>query len=412
MNIVLYAPAHNCAESNYLDDLTFRLAKQGFSNYIPAIEPLLFISRDKDNILNNEILSYLSLAYDIYVLYEKADCCIGILNGRVPDEGTMVKLGIAYALGVKVLLYKKDCRVLFPTGDNSMILGLSDYPVLTKEYQLIKKLCKLKANQEAKKEFSLLSPSIKHFINLGKDVYNTYNQLDKNKDIGNDLINTFKDNAIINLFINVKEEEKLKECKKQSKVYCSGGLFSPCEQEEMQSIALALEANNYTTFLPQRDGAEPFVLNSINNPFANLPLIKYITKYINKIIFCVDIAEIIRCEHFIVNLNGRAYDEGAMVELGVAFALGKPVALFFNDKRCFLTDAIHPLIKALSFFCAVADSYNKLSMAIEKSENINQYINSDYKLELSENQWKTKNIGDKYIKLLNKLKRPKNNLIK
>ena len=61
-------------------------------------------------------------------------CCdilVFFLDGRVPDEGACVELGIAYALGKKCIGYKTDDRCLDFTGtDNLFIEGCMDFKVM------------------------------------------------------------------------------------------------------------------------------------------------------------------------------------------------------------------------------------------------------------------------------------------
>ena len=45
-----------------------------------------------------------------------------LLDGRVPDEGMCVELGIAYALEKKCLGFKTDNRAMDKYGDNNIIL--------------------------------------------------------------------------------------------------------------------------------------------------------------------------------------------------------------------------------------------------------------------------------------------------
>lgn len=53
---------------------------------------------------------------------------ISDLNGRVPDEGGCVELGMAYAWGIKSIGFKTDTRALDYTGDdNLMIEGCMDF---------------------------------------------------------------------------------------------------------------------------------------------------------------------------------------------------------------------------------------------------------------------------------------------
>ena len=56
------------------------------------------------------------------------DVLIFDLNGRVPDEGGCVELGMAYAWGIKAIGFKTDTRALDYTGDdNLMIEGCMDF---------------------------------------------------------------------------------------------------------------------------------------------------------------------------------------------------------------------------------------------------------------------------------------------
>ncbi|GAB6284751.1 MAG: hypothetical protein STSR0009_09510 [Methanoregula sp.] len=54
---------------------------------------------------------------------KKSDILIIILDGRVPDEGACVELGIAYALNKICIGLKTDPRYLMDNLDNPLILG-------------------------------------------------------------------------------------------------------------------------------------------------------------------------------------------------------------------------------------------------------------------------------------------------
>ena len=51
------------------------------------------------------------------------DVFLFILDGRAPDEGACVELGIAYALGKICVGFKTDCRSLINGNDSLMIKG-------------------------------------------------------------------------------------------------------------------------------------------------------------------------------------------------------------------------------------------------------------------------------------------------
>ena len=79
---------------------------------------------------NKEITKKLrSWGYDIEGI-KKCDILIFFLDGRVPDEGACVELGMAYAWNKICLGYKTDDRCLDFTGtDNLFIEGCMNFEI-------------------------------------------------------------------------------------------------------------------------------------------------------------------------------------------------------------------------------------------------------------------------------------------
>ncbi len=135
--------------------------------------------------------------------------------------------------------------------------------------------------------------------------------------------------------------------KKMGSVYCSGPLFSPEEVGVMKRMAKILKAARYETYLPQRDGVEAFIMNSVNNPLANLLIPRSVTTLISKAVYAVDIYQLLAvCDHFVLNMNGRVPDEGAVVEAAIAYALGKPIVIYKNDTRSLSAGRDHPMLES------------------------------------------------------------------
>ncbi len=65
-----------------------------------------------------------------------SDAILCILDGRVPDEGVCIELGIAYTLGKKCIGYKTDQRSLDKFGNNLMIEGCLQEIARSKEEML------------------------------------------------------------------------------------------------------------------------------------------------------------------------------------------------------------------------------------------------------------------------------------
>jgi len=78
----------------------------------------------------------------------------------------------------------------------------------------------------------------------------------------------------------------------------------------MLAIAKVLEARGYETFLPQRDGLEPFVMGLVGSPWnVNAPRLR---APIDRAIFALDVYQIVeRCSHLVFNMNGRVPTRGA-----------------------------------------------------------------------------------------------------
>ena len=93
------------------------------------------------------------------------------------------------------------------------------------------------------------------------------------------------------------------------RIYFAGPLFCQSERAFNQNLAGQLEEAGFEVFLPQRDGVE-----SSKPPYARMSPDER-----RKAMFETDLAEISKCDVFLFVLDGRIPDEGACVELGLAY---------------------------------------------------------------------------------------------
>ena len=93
------------------------------------------------------------------------------------------------------------------------------------------------------------------------------------------------------------------------KLYFAGPLFCKSEREFNISLTSKIEEIGYDVFLPQRDGAE-----KDKSPYDKMS--KEERRYS---IFSIDRDKILECDVFLFILDGRVPDEGACVELGIAY---------------------------------------------------------------------------------------------
>jgi nucleoside 2-deoxyribosyltransferase len=79
----------------------------------------------------SEIINSAIFSFDIYKLLNWSHLVVANLNGRVPDEGTIVEATLAWHAGKGVVLYKNDARSLFSGDDNPMVTGLSGFAIIS-----------------------------------------------------------------------------------------------------------------------------------------------------------------------------------------------------------------------------------------------------------------------------------------
>ncbi len=161
---------------------------------------------------------------------------------------------------------------------------------------------------------------------------------------------------------------------KKISVYCSGPLFSPEERTAMAEIDAVLKTAGYDTFLPQRDGLEPVFLPFLNSPL-NISALG-LSKLADRSVFRFDLHKLVHeCDVLVMNVNGRVPDEGACVEAGIAFALGKPVVLYKDDARTVfngLDNAMLTGLTAVEVVRTLADIPARVKEAYDECRNANQ----------------------------------------
>lgn len=156
--------------------------------------------------------------------------------------------------------------------------------------------------------------------------------------------------------------------KQPTRVYCSGPLFTPEEIAGMTAISDVLEEAGYETFLPHRDGLEPYVLKAAADPRLAQRTLKRMNRVVAKAIFALDIYQILEgCDRLIMNLNGRVPDEGAAVEAAVAFAAGKPLVLYKNDHRAPFYGQDNAMLTGLSCGPATVRHLTRIPAELERA---------------------------------------------
>lgn len=125
-------------------------------------------------------------------------------------------------------------------------------------------------------------------------------------------------------------------------IYFAAPLFSQAERHFNQSLTEKLELMDYQVFLPQRDGVEG------HKP----PYDKMTREERRSAMFQLDTTKIMESDVFLFVLDGRVPDEGACVELGIAYTHKKLqhsdkllIGLHTDARAAFMGSKLNPMIR-------------------------------------------------------------------
>lgn len=125
-------------------------------------------------------------------------------------------------------------------------------------------------------------------------------------------------------------------------IYFAGPLFNKAEKQFNQELTTELESVGFEVFLPQRDG-----ISGDKSPYDKMS-----REERRKAMFNLDKEKVMESDIFLFILDGRVPDEGACVELGIAFChkelQGKKrllVGLKTDSRSIQIATELNPMIK-------------------------------------------------------------------
>jgi len=131
-------PLFNNKEKEEMQEIANILESNGYEVFLPQRDGFKFSSLFP-TFLNLGIPEYVArrtlnkaiFILDVFQILDSDGFVINI-NGRVPDEGAAVEAGIAWSSGKKIVIYKNDARTLLNGNDSPLLLGLSDFKIVSK----------------------------------------------------------------------------------------------------------------------------------------------------------------------------------------------------------------------------------------------------------------------------------------
>jgi nucleoside 2-deoxyribosyltransferase len=136
-------PLFNKAERDEMSEIAAVLERAGYSTFLPhrdglelarLLPELRRLEGDANHV--RETVDRAIFSLDVYQLLSCSDGVVANLNGRVPDEGTVVEASLAWHSGKALVLYKADARTILNGSDNPMLLGLGNFRVVDHIHEL------------------------------------------------------------------------------------------------------------------------------------------------------------------------------------------------------------------------------------------------------------------------------------
>jgi nucleoside 2-deoxyribosyltransferase len=150
-------------------------------------------------------------------------------------------------------------------------------------------------------------------------------------------------------------------------IYFAGPLFCQAELAFNQQLTKELEERGFAVFLPQRDGIERSMLSK--SPYREMSDTERC-----RAIFSLDRDKVLEADIFLFVLDGRVPDEGACLELGIAYSqkylLGREkllVGLKTDDRVAFPDVGINAMIQGA--LDVVTDNEDDLIAALDANRH-------------------------------------------
>jgi nucleoside 2-deoxyribosyltransferase len=155
-------------------------------------------------------------------------------------------------------------------------------------------------------------------------------------------------------------------------IYFAAPLFNKAELSFNTSLTTELEAEGFQVFLPQRDGVEA----------DKHPYLEMTREERRRTTFEMDRDKVIECDIFLFLLDGRVPDEGACVELGIAYTHRMLtgcdrfiVGLHTDCRAAFMGSRLNPMLGMA--IDVMVESGKDLMVVLKKREEVQRAHGSE-----------------------------------
>ena len=127
-------PLFTPTERDEMQKIALALEEDGYETFLPQRDGLELTKCVEQLVKNGcspsdaaQLMSEAIFALDVFQVLEGCDVVVANINGRVPDEGTVSEVAMAWARGKVVVGYKTDSRSVFQGQDNPLLTGLFNF---------------------------------------------------------------------------------------------------------------------------------------------------------------------------------------------------------------------------------------------------------------------------------------------
>lgn len=173
-------PLFNDAERREMLRIAEVLDSAGFDPFVPHADGMEFslvvpslLKQGYDSAAAGQLLHEAIFALDTYQVVVDCGSLVMNMNGRVPDEGAVAELTMAWMLGKPVVVFKEDVRSAISGRDNPLIVGQSDFKVISQIDQLGEALVESIATHSLSTDWqAACPPKLAATIGAGETLWN------------------------------------------------------------------------------------------------------------------------------------------------------------------------------------------------------------------------------------------------
>ncbi len=182
-------PLFNDAERCEMLRIARVLREAGFEPFVPHADGMEFAtvapylaSQGYGSAIAGQLLHEAIFALDTYQVVVDCGSLVMNMNGRVPDEGAVAELTMAWMLGKPVVLLKEDARSAIGGRDNPLIVGQTDFKIVDQIDQLGETLAQAIASHPLSTDWrAACPPKLAAAVRLGEALWQRLQALESKR---------------------------------------------------------------------------------------------------------------------------------------------------------------------------------------------------------------------------------------